>query len=196
MIGLEYILNLFGIQHMELAERLGIKKQNINLWIKGKQSIPCKYLPMLSEIFKVPKEYFQRELSEVDKLELQKNKLKEDLKPVIVGYETQLTLGENADLIQTPIYSISEINNIETEIEKAKILEKFRCIIAASKDDAELMMFKQIIMLLEFHKGDSVFKHTIEGLSHYYNVLPNWVGEPESDKFVNDFLSFARSCDL
>ncbi|MCM3055130.1 MULTISPECIES: helix-turn-helix domain-containing protein [Bacillaceae] len=34
MIGLEYILELYGMQQIELAEKLGIKKQNINLWIK------------------------------------------------------------------------------------------------------------------------------------------------------------------
>lgn len=34
LIGLEYILELYGMQQIELAEKLGIKKQNINLWIK------------------------------------------------------------------------------------------------------------------------------------------------------------------
>ena len=39
------------MQHIELAEKLGIKKQNINMWIKGKQNIPKKYLPILEELF-------------------------------------------------------------------------------------------------------------------------------------------------
>ena len=34
IIGLEYILALYDMQHIDLAERLGIKKQNINMWIK------------------------------------------------------------------------------------------------------------------------------------------------------------------
>jgi DNA-binding XRE family transcriptional regulator len=38
LLGLEYILGLYNMQHVELAEKLGIKKQNINLWIKGRQS--------------------------------------------------------------------------------------------------------------------------------------------------------------
>ena len=37
LIGLEFILELYGMQQIELAEKLGIKKQNINLWIKRKQ---------------------------------------------------------------------------------------------------------------------------------------------------------------
>ena len=57
MLGLEYILGLYNMQHIELAEKLGIKKQNINLWIKRKQNIPKKYLPVLEELFGIDKEY-------------------------------------------------------------------------------------------------------------------------------------------
>jgi len=44
---LEYILSLYNMQHIKLAEKLEIKKQSINFWIKGKQKIPKKYLPIL-----------------------------------------------------------------------------------------------------------------------------------------------------
>lgn len=64
------------MQHIELAEHLGIKKQNIHLWIKGKQNIPKKYLPILEEIFHVDADYFTKELDEIEKLEIQKEKLK------------------------------------------------------------------------------------------------------------------------
>ena len=83
MIGLEYILNLYNLQHIELAEKLGIKKQNINMWVKGRQNIPKKYLPVLEELFGIDQSYFGHELSEIDQLEIQKEKLKRDLKPVI-----------------------------------------------------------------------------------------------------------------
>lgn len=43
------------MQHVELAEKLGIKKQNINMWIKGKQNIPQKYLPVLEDLFGLEK---------------------------------------------------------------------------------------------------------------------------------------------
>ena len=71
MIGLEYILQLVGMQQKDLAENLGINKQNITLWIKGKQNIPKKYLPILSDIFGLEQSYFQMELNEMDKLEIQ-----------------------------------------------------------------------------------------------------------------------------
>jgi Plasmid maintenance system antidote protein len=80
LIGLEYILGLYNMQHIELAEKLGIKKQNINLWIKGKQNIPKKYLPILEQLFGTKQEYFMRELNEIEKLEIQKDKLKKGFK--------------------------------------------------------------------------------------------------------------------
>ena len=66
--GLEYILALYDMQHIDLAQKLGIKKQNINLWIKGKQNIPKKYLPVLEDMFSIKADYFIKDLDEVDKL--------------------------------------------------------------------------------------------------------------------------------
>ncbi|WP_043988510.1 YdaS family helix-turn-helix protein, partial [Caldibacillus thermoamylovorans] len=74
MNGLEYILSLYQVQHIALAEKLGIKKQNINLWIKGKQNIPKKYLPVLEGLFGINRSYFTKELTDIDKLEIQKEK--------------------------------------------------------------------------------------------------------------------------
>lgn len=75
MIGLEYILGVFNMQHQDLANELGIKKQNINLWVKGKQKIPQKYLPILSNMFGLSEEDLQRELSDIDKLAIQNDVL-------------------------------------------------------------------------------------------------------------------------
>ena len=126
MIGLEYILSLYNMQHIDLAERLGIRKQNINLWIKGRQNIPKKYLPILEELFGIKKEYFTKELNEIERLEIQKEKLKKDLKPVIKEYEQQFLIGETNDLVEVPIYDKEEINTMERAIEKAKLLSRFK----------------------------------------------------------------------
>lgn len=58
------------MQHVELAEKLGIRKQNINMWIKGKQNIPKKYLPILQDIFGLEQKYFSKQLTEIEKLEI------------------------------------------------------------------------------------------------------------------------------
>ncbi|EET87655.1 DNA-binding protein [Clostridium carboxidivorans P7] len=80
MIGLEYVLHLYEMQHQELSEKLGIAKQNINRWIKGTRPIPKKYLPVISKIFNIPDDIFQKQLNEEDKIEIQKLKIKNDIK--------------------------------------------------------------------------------------------------------------------
>ena len=86
MIGLEYILDIYNVMHQDLAETLGIKKQNINLWIKGKQNISKKYIPKLSEMFKIPEEYFQKDVDEVDKLKIQRIKHDNDYVEIVDTY--------------------------------------------------------------------------------------------------------------
>lgn len=195
MIGLEYILNLYNMEHQSLADKLGIKKQNINLWIKGKQNISKKYLPLLSEMFGIDEQYFQKELDDVDKLMVQKEKLSQELKPQVVDYETDITLGKDADFIGKPIYNEAEFNQINKEIEKAKLVAEYREVVSGIEDPIELQLMSQLSMLLRDRRKETIFEYTIDALSHYYDVLPDWVGEPESDEFVEEFLELAAHYD-
>ncbi|OFI07482.1 helix-turn-helix protein [Clostridium acetireducens DSM 10703] len=189
MLGLEYILGLYNMQHIELAEKLGIKKQNINLWIKGKQNIPKKYLPVLEELFGIDKEYFIKELTEIEKLEIQKEKLKKDLKPVIKNHEQQFMIGEINDLVEVPIYDKEEINTIERNIEKAKLVSKFKEALDIVDNNPYMDTYKLIIELLEKVQHEVVLHKTIEALAHYYEVLPDWVvSEPEQEEFEEEIF--------
>lgn len=78
------------------------------MWVKKRQNIPKKYLPILEELFGIDQSYFGHELTEIDQLEIQKEKLKRDLKPVIKKHEQQFTLREINDLVQVPIYNKEE----------------------------------------------------------------------------------------
>ena len=71
MICLEYILDLYHMSQAELAEALGIKPQNLTLWLKGKQDVSKKHLPAMEKIFGVPQEYFQKELTQIRAIEIQ-----------------------------------------------------------------------------------------------------------------------------
>ena len=189
LIGLEYILNLYNLQHIELAERLGIKKQNINMWVKGRQNIPKKYLPVLEELFGIDQTYFGRELSEIEQLEIQKEKLKRDLNPVIKKYEQQFSSGEINDLVEVPIYDQEEMNAIEREIEKAKLVSKFKTAMDIVDHNPYLETYKLMVELLEKVQHESVLHKTIEALAHYYEVLPDWVNsEPEQEGFESEIF--------
>lgn len=99
MIGLEFILQNSILSYTELAEKLGIKKQNITRWIKGERKIPEKYLPILEEIFRVPSQYFQKEINEIDKLYIQKGERSHQSKKV--NYDDTLISEELERVLQT-----------------------------------------------------------------------------------------------
>lgn len=179
MIGLEYILSLYNMKHIDLAEKLGIKKQNINLWIKRKQNIPKKYLPILQDIFGLEKEYFIKELNEIEKLEIQKEKLKTDLQPVIKKHQQQFMIGEVNDIVEVPVYDKEEINSIERSIEKAKLVSRFKKSIEIIDNNPYIDTFKLMVELLEKAQHESILHKTVEALAHYYEVLPNWVSSGE-----------------
>ncbi len=189
VIGLEYILGLYNMQHVELADKLGIKKQNINMWIKGKQSIPKKYFPVLENIFGLDREYFIKQLTEIEKLEVQKEKLKKDLKPIIKKHEQEFMIGGINDIVEVPIYDKEEINTIERNIEKAKLVSRFKDTLDIVDNNPYIDTYKLIIELMEKSQQEVIVHKTIEALAHYYNLLPDWVSTgPEQDEFEEEIF--------
>lgn len=196
MIGLEYILSLYNMQHIELADKLGIKKQNINLWIKGKQNIPKKYIPVLEELFNVKQEYFNKELTEIEKLEIQKEKLKRDLNPVIQDSYEKFLIGEEEGFKEIPIYDKKEINKIENDIEIAKIVSKLKESMSVVENNPYMDTYKLFAELMEKSQHEPLVHKTIEALAHYFKVLPNWVSSgDEQDDFEEEILEVLANHD-
>lgn len=76
MIGIKYVCEIYNKSYEFVGNELGITRQNVQSWIKGLRPIPKKHLLKLSEIFdEINAEYFIKELSEKEKLIIQKNKL-------------------------------------------------------------------------------------------------------------------------
>ena len=196
MIGLEYILSLYNMRHIELAEKLGIKKQNINLWIKGKQKISKKYLPVLEELFNINQEYFNKELTELDKLEIQKEKLKKDLKPVITDHYEKFLVGEEEGFKEVPIYDKEEMNQIENDIEKAKIVTKLKSSMDIVDNNPYMDTYKLFAEIMEKSQHEPLVHKTIEALAHYFKVLPNFVSSgEEQDDFEEEILEVLANHD-
>ncbi|QXE20023.1 YdaS family helix-turn-helix protein [Clostridium sp. 001] len=129
MIGLEYILALYNINHSKLAEELGIKRQNINQWIRGKNKIPKKYLPIVSKMFNIPEEIFQKELSDIDKLKIQKMKIENEMdeteyEDTIIDEKT----GEEITITRTYLGSGEEfyLQNLSYEIQEKELYAKIK----------------------------------------------------------------------
>ena len=113
MIGLAYALQINHMSHIELADKLGIKKQNINLWTKKKQKIPKKHLPELEKVFGIPAEYFQKDLTKIEMLQIENIRLKNEIK---IAASTELYTEYDEDDNPT---------NIHTELhEKPHLLDR------------------------------------------------------------------------
>jgi transcriptional regulator with XRE-family HTH domain len=171
LIGLEYVLGLYHMQQLELAEKLGIKKQNINMWLKGKQKIPKKYLPTLEKLFHIDRSYFSKPLSEIDRLEIQKEKLKAELQPVIERRENVLAPGAER-LEAKPIYDKAEMNRIERRIEKAELVKRFRRTLDMIDNYPYMDTYRILLELLERAGSEPLLHKTIQALAHYLDVLP------------------------
>ncbi|PTQ84499.1 helix-turn-helix protein [Trichococcus patagoniensis] len=191
MIGLEYVLNLYSIQHIELAQKLGIKKQNINMWVKGRQNIPKKYLPVLEDIFGIDRTYFSKEITEIDQLEIQKEKIKRELKPVVKKIEQHFSLGEINDLVEVPVYDEEEMNAIEWEIERRSLMARFKAAMEVVDDNPYMDTYRLIVELMEKAQHEIVLQKTVEALAHYYQVLPDWVSTgSEQDEYEDELFEF------
>lgn len=173
--GLKYILALYDMQHIDLAEELGIKKQNINMWIKGKQNIPKKYLPVLENLFGIKQEYFSKTIDEIDKLEIQKEKLKRDLNPIVQKHEERYMVGESDEMINVPIYDKEEINAIERTIEKTKLINKFKSSLEVVEPNPYIDTYKLIAEILEKSQHEAIVHKTIQALAHYLEILPDGI---------------------
>lgn len=79
MIGLEMLLKIENISFKELADRLGITKQNVSMWISGGRKIPKKYLPILCKMFNCSEDYIQNEVDFNSKPVIQNEKSQKEI---------------------------------------------------------------------------------------------------------------------
>ncbi|UHA73758.1 helix-turn-helix domain-containing protein [Paenibacillus sp. 481] len=71
MIGLEYIVKLYHISYAGLSEKLGLTPSTVKDWISKRRRIPTAKIEALSKLFNIDKEYFQKELTKIEEIELE-----------------------------------------------------------------------------------------------------------------------------
>lgn len=139
MIGIQYLCEIFGISHAELGRRLSISRQTIAAWTSGRRKVSEKHYENLKEIFKVPEEYFQKELTEIDKLKLQQLKLENDTfeytyTDVIWDEETQQEI--EVEQVGTNIpHEYMEM--LDLDIREKELFEKIKDLISKRTNNSE-----------------------------------------------------------
>lgn len=138
MFGFEFILNTFESNPNQLSEELGIRRQSVYEWIK-KKKVPNSRLKQLSEMFLVPEEYFNKELTQSEMLEIETKYKNEKIIQVLeekrVSVKEIFGHQELNDLVLS-LYRkmIFDEKNVNTLYRKMTILKNILYLIIESDD--------------------------------------------------------------
>lgn len=139
MIGLEYLNEIYGLSATDLGKRINVSRQTVNDWLRERRIIPKKHYEKLKEIFKVPEDFFQKQVTELDKLQIQRIKLENDTfeytyTDTIWDDEKQQEI--EVDCIGTNIpYEQMEI--LDLDIRHKELFKNIENLIAMKTDGAE-----------------------------------------------------------
>lgn len=208
MIGLEYILHIYKVKHSDLANELGIAKQNINKWIKGIKKIPVKHLLVLSSRFKIPQEYFQKQIDNTDELEIQRIKLKSELKKIkipetivddVTGKEVNIT-SEHIDIkdmlrlskVDYEIRKVQYLKNVEKSLDECVKNEDKDAVIAGLGNANELLeSYKTFFYLVNNPRvNKNTLKDVMRAVKQSYSDTPLI-----TDSFTKEIVNAIRKHD-
>jgi ribosomal protein S16 len=122
-IGAEEIFELFNTNANQIAVECGLKRQSVYEWFK-KGKIPDKRVEQLSEKFGVPTVYFNKELTQAERMEIQIIKLRQD----DVAHEIPQLDDEGNEVGTTTWYEnegvIQQFNIIKEDFQKIDNIKK------------------------------------------------------------------------
>ena len=174
MIGLEYITKEFRIGYRELARQLGISNQTVQDWVKKRRNIPVKRLEQLSLIFNLPTDYFQKELSSIEKGEVTISYLKsisENIEVPIIEEDSEILISYSSSSYE------DQIRFLEDTLDAKKREKKIK---------SEITMLLENDSLLDKNEG-------IENISPFHNdssnakAIQNTVEILKTEKLANYF---------
>lgn len=188
MIGLEFILELYGVSSTELAEKLGIAKQNISRWFSGDRKIPEKYFSEIYELFKIPSEYYSKEIGYLDKLKIQKIKL--DNETEIIDSKEKIQKMLESEELKIDICMAEVVMKIDSSLDCKKITEA-NMILKSIENLVEVISRNKENINLAFIVSAALLNYQVEREQDHFESPE----EPESvkkfdaaiDKFENDF---------
>jgi len=162
VFGIQYIRELYKYTLKGLSEKLSEKEkisaQAISMWEQGTKAIPVKRLEHLSEIFNTPKNFFSKELSDIDKLIIDNIKLKRELSDSSYSLEYYLCDDETGEYYKAEHTHYNHILDRRIEENKLKInalttINKIYDIIF-DKSDSDKFMIKIDSKTKIFNRGE------------------------------------------
>lgn len=180
MIGLEYLCSLKNMEFKDVANELGISKQAVSQWIKGKTKISKKHYQKLESMFNVSINYIIKELDDIDILNLQKMQLENNATEFLYT-DTVYNTEENKKVDITKMYT-NETEQAEIERMYFKIRTK-----------EMLRDIEQYINLVAEDKENDYMNENIDKgikLINMFNDLLNIIKREDLDiRIVQDTLN-------
>ncbi|AKN32327.1 XRE family transcriptional regulator [Clostridium carboxidivorans P7] len=211
MLGISYIRELFNLSMTDLAKQLGVSKQVISQYEGGKTRISDKRVKQISDMFKIPEKYISKELTDLDKLEMQKAKLNNEIKDYEYEYEDTIIddeTGEEITITRTELDSgaLLAIEMNTYQIDEEKLLANIKntldqCFEKAQEDedcmDYGLSDANQLLSLYEYFldliKNPNVYNSTLRSV--LLGVKVAYGKAVSSDKFVRKIAKAIKNYD-
>ena len=147
MLGITYIRNLHNLSLQDLGNILGVTKSIISKWERSEKPIPIKRIDQLSKHFKLPAEYFQKELDEIDKLNLQSIQTRNEIDETAYQYDVIGQDDYGNEIVYTGTYlddsSVEKLRQTNSLIDKEITLKKINKFLS-QKLDNDIEVFNEL----------------------------------------------------
>ncbi|WP_433752317.1 helix-turn-helix domain-containing protein [Paenibacillus amylolyticus] len=170
MIGLEFIVKVYNGTYKKLAEKLGIASPTIMGWLSKKRPIPQSKLEALSKMFGIDEVYFQKELSEVEKIQIEINYLNRLSKRDSVQVPIQIIDEEGIKHEVFEMFDPHEqvIRAMHEELAIQKLILRLRGVLYNESMTSEFTLtshFNLVSSLCDFLEKDIYYENTNNGIT-------------------------------
>ncbi|GIP33046.1 hypothetical protein [Paenibacillus sp. J2TS4] len=197
-IGIDYILEVYGVTKSYIAKKFGVPAPNVTGWAKKDRPIPQDKLEELYKMFpSIPRDYFTKELSRWEILDIQEIYLRET--DVVDEYEIPHKEEDGRILVisQQSYQNEQSVLEIQAQKDHIKFIERIENLI---EEDTGIRginkeMLKDLIDILE--TGDKKSIAIMQMILLHLNTKRKWWGEhpayralKEQKEMYADFKQF------
>lgn len=120
MNGLAYMMFVSDITHKEVAGKLGVSVQMVTNWLRGVKPISDKHIPALHKMFGVSSEYFQKEITLQDKIEIELQLASKTKEYVDIDFQAATLHRQNEAMKEKYMKLLDAMNGYNESLENAK----------------------------------------------------------------------------
>lgn len=186
-MGLKKILKIYNISVADLAQRLGIARGNIYNWFNGKRKIPKSMLEKLSQLFNLPEEFFCKELSEIDILNIKKTMVENLIDDSLKNAETdEAEQCISNSLVEWRNSLCDDIDNLEM---KNSILSRISETLNGKNIDGISKNYNNVADVIDSNKvPHSVLNDVLQAVLFSYDVKEY----KSNNKFIDDLMKIIK----